>query len=221
MRRPRLPLAGGGSTARTALAAWGFPALVRGARRGRELRVAQRLHRQNLAKRQVKAPKRYVRDSGPPHALLGLRARAEPLESPRGGASWEGSCLDPVRRGLGAAHARPTSGPPTRAPNSACSSSAEAPSRSRGASVTTRWPPRACRRTSRRWSAERRARAGSLHVGAARRGRGAGPRLARARQALSGSGSRRPPAPPAEAGAAGARSSSGASTSRRAPLRDR
>lgn len=56
---------------------------------------------ENIAKRQVKAPKVYVRDSGLLHALLGLRTRAELLDSPRSGASWEGFCLDQVRRVLG------------------------------------------------------------------------------------------------------------------------
>ncbi len=45
---------------------------------------------ENLSKRQVKAPKIYVRDTGLLHALLGLRSRRDLLEHPKLGASWEG-----------------------------------------------------------------------------------------------------------------------------------
>ena len=45
---------------------------------------------ENLAKRQVKAPKVYLRDTGLLHALLGIRT-ADGLERhPKVGASWEG-----------------------------------------------------------------------------------------------------------------------------------
>ena len=51
---------------------------------------------QNLSKRQVKAPKVYVRDSGLLHALLGLRTEKELLGHPKSGASWEGFALEQV-----------------------------------------------------------------------------------------------------------------------------
>lgn len=51
---------------------------------------------ENLRKRQVKAPKVYLRDSGILHALLGLGDR-EGLEAhPKVGASWEGFALETV-----------------------------------------------------------------------------------------------------------------------------
>ncbi|MEM7791203.1 MAG: ATP-binding protein [Verrucomicrobiota bacterium] len=51
---------------------------------------------ENLKKRQVRAPKVYIRDSGVLHALLGI-ANAAGLEShPKLGASWEGFCLEQV-----------------------------------------------------------------------------------------------------------------------------
>ena len=48
----------------------------------------------NLGKRELKAPKVYVRDTGLLHALLGLRTRAELLSHPKLGASWEGFALE-------------------------------------------------------------------------------------------------------------------------------
>jgi predicted AAA+ superfamily ATPase len=51
---------------------------------------------ENIAKRQVKAPKIYVRDSGLLHALLGVRTRATLLGHPKLGASWEGFALEQV-----------------------------------------------------------------------------------------------------------------------------
>jgi len=55
---------------------------------------------QNIAKRQVKAPKVYLRDSGLLHGLLGLPDR-EALEShPVVGASWEGLLLEAVVNAL-------------------------------------------------------------------------------------------------------------------------
>ena len=50
--------------------------------------------RANLAKRQVKAPKVYLRDSGLLHQLLGIRTRKELLSHPKSGASWEGYALE-------------------------------------------------------------------------------------------------------------------------------
>ena len=50
----------------------------------------------NLSKRQVKAPKLYVRDSGLLHQLLGIRTAKELLSHPKVGASWEGFVLEQV-----------------------------------------------------------------------------------------------------------------------------
>jgi predicted AAA+ superfamily ATPase len=50
----------------------------------------------NLNKRQVKAPKVYVRDSGLLHALYGIESAKELLEHPKVGASWEGFVLEQV-----------------------------------------------------------------------------------------------------------------------------
>lgn len=49
---------------------------------------------ENLSKRQVKAPKVYVRDSGLLHALLGIRTDTELLRHPKCGASWEGYAVE-------------------------------------------------------------------------------------------------------------------------------
>jgi len=51
---------------------------------------------ENIAKRQVKAPKIYVRDSGLLHALLALRTRQHLMEHPKYGASWEGFAIEQV-----------------------------------------------------------------------------------------------------------------------------
>lgn len=51
---------------------------------------------ENLRKRQVKAPKVYLRDSGVAHALLGIRDRDELQAHPKLGASWEGFCLEQI-----------------------------------------------------------------------------------------------------------------------------
>ena len=50
----------------------------------------------NLRKRQVKAPKVYLRDSGLLHALLGLASEREMLAHPKTGASWEGFAIETV-----------------------------------------------------------------------------------------------------------------------------
>lgn len=55
---------------------------------------------ENLAKRQVRSPKLYLRDSGLLHALLGLTTEAELLGHPKVGASWEGYALEQVLRAL-------------------------------------------------------------------------------------------------------------------------
>lgn len=52
----------------------------------------------NLGKRQVKAPKVYVRDSGLLHQLLGIEDAAALGRHPKSGASWEGFALDQVLR---------------------------------------------------------------------------------------------------------------------------
>jgi len=61
-----------------------------------KLLVVRQLHpwHENLAKRQVKSPKVYVRDTGLLHALLGIRTEKELLAHPKSGASWEGYVLE-------------------------------------------------------------------------------------------------------------------------------
>jgi predicted AAA+ superfamily ATPase len=49
---------------------------------------------ENLKKRQVKAPKIYLRDSGLLHQLLGFKTVKDMLEHPKNGASWEGYALE-------------------------------------------------------------------------------------------------------------------------------
>jgi uncharacterized protein len=51
---------------------------------------------ENLGKRQVKAPKVYLRDSGLLHSLLNLPDRSSLWMHPRVGASWEGFALEQV-----------------------------------------------------------------------------------------------------------------------------
>lgn len=50
----------------------------------------------NLRKRQVKAPKIYVRDSGVLHQLLGIHTDRDLLTHPKCGASWEGYVIEEV-----------------------------------------------------------------------------------------------------------------------------
>lgn len=57
---------------------------------------------ENIAKRQVKAPKIYIADSGILHGLLNLRRLEDLLAHPKLGASWEGFVLDQIVRRLGA-----------------------------------------------------------------------------------------------------------------------
>ena len=57
---------------------------------------------ENISKRQVKAPKIYIADSGIFHALLNLPARLDVGNHPKEGASWEGFVLGEVIRHLGA-----------------------------------------------------------------------------------------------------------------------
>jgi len=51
---------------------------------------------ENLKKRQVKASKIYLRDTGLLHALLGIRTDREILSHPKAGASWEGYVIEEV-----------------------------------------------------------------------------------------------------------------------------
>jgi hypothetical protein len=55
---------------------------------------------ENIAKRQVKAPKLYFRDSGLLHRLLDLPDETALLGHPKVGASWEGFALEEVLRRL-------------------------------------------------------------------------------------------------------------------------
>ncbi len=56
---------------------------------------------ENLGKRQVKAPKVYLRDSGVLHALLGLPTMAALGSHPKVGASWEGFVIEQILRRTG------------------------------------------------------------------------------------------------------------------------
>src|SRR5262249_53659265 len=58
---------------------------------------------ENVTKRQVKAPKIFLRDSGLLHTLLGIQDRHQLLGHPKSGASWEGFALEQVLRRTGAA----------------------------------------------------------------------------------------------------------------------
>ena len=51
---------------------------------------------ENIGKRQVKAPKIYVRDSGLLHSLLSVRTRKELTGHPKYGASWEGFGVEQI-----------------------------------------------------------------------------------------------------------------------------
>jgi len=55
---------------------------------------------ENLGKRQVKAPKVYVRDSGLLHALLGITDRHGLEHHPKVGASWEGYAVEEVLKAM-------------------------------------------------------------------------------------------------------------------------
>ena len=50
----------------------------------------------NIKKRQVKAPKVYIRDTGVLNSLLGLKTEAEVLRHPICGSSWEGYVIEEV-----------------------------------------------------------------------------------------------------------------------------
>jgi len=55
---------------------------------------------ENLGKRQVKAPKIYIRDSGLLHSLLGINTTRELALHPKVGASWEGYAVEEVIKAL-------------------------------------------------------------------------------------------------------------------------
>jgi uncharacterized protein len=55
---------------------------------------------ENLGKRQVKAPKVFVRDSGLLHSLLGIATRRDLELHPKVGASWEGYAVEEVLKAL-------------------------------------------------------------------------------------------------------------------------
>ena len=54
----------------------------------------------NIKKRQVKAPKVYIRDTGVLNSLLGLKSEAEVLRHPCCGASWEGYVIEEIIRSV-------------------------------------------------------------------------------------------------------------------------
>jgi predicted AAA+ superfamily ATPase len=56
---------------------------------------------ENMAKRQVKSPKVYIRDSGLLHGLLRLSSFQRLEEHPKLGASWEGFAMEEVLRTTG------------------------------------------------------------------------------------------------------------------------
>ncbi|NIQ40072.1 MAG: DUF4143 domain-containing protein [Proteobacteria bacterium] len=56
--------------------------------------------RENISKRQVKAPKVYIADSGLLHTLLNLRTQADLEGHPKVGGSWEGFVLAEIIRRL-------------------------------------------------------------------------------------------------------------------------
>ena len=56
---------------------------------------------ENISKRQVKAPKIYIRDSGILHSLVQLRTLTDLRGHPKFGASWEGFALEQVLGMLG------------------------------------------------------------------------------------------------------------------------
>ncbi len=55
---------------------------------------------ENLKKRQVKAPKVYLRDTGLLHQLLGIRTGHDLFSHPKSGASWEGFVIEETLKKL-------------------------------------------------------------------------------------------------------------------------
>ena len=60
---------------------------------------------EDVAKRQVKAPKVYLRDTGLLHTLLGAPTEPALLAHPKVGASWEGFAIEQTLRALRPANA--------------------------------------------------------------------------------------------------------------------
>lgn len=60
---------------------------------------------ENISKRQVKAPRVYIRDSGLLHRLLGIGSRLDLERHPKLGASWEGMVLEQLLTRFGHASA--------------------------------------------------------------------------------------------------------------------
>ncbi len=80
------------------MAAWGLSPIVSRPHQRAQLRLA-------LGKRQYKAPKVYVRDSGLLHALLAVQSQGDLEGHPKYGASWEGFALEQVLSVTGAEQA--------------------------------------------------------------------------------------------------------------------
>ena len=55
---------------------------------------------ENISKRQVRAPKVYIRDSGLLHALLGIGTRRDLEHHPKVGASWEGYAVEELLKSV-------------------------------------------------------------------------------------------------------------------------
>ncbi|MFM7216325.1 MAG: ATP-binding protein [Verrucomicrobiota bacterium] len=55
---------------------------------------------ENLGKRQVKAPKVYIRDTGLLHSLLGITDERDLEHHPKVGASWEGYAIEEILKAL-------------------------------------------------------------------------------------------------------------------------
>jgi predicted AAA+ superfamily ATPase len=55
---------------------------------------------ENLGKRQVKAPKVYIRDTGLLHALLGITNERDLENHPKVGASWEGYAVEEILKAM-------------------------------------------------------------------------------------------------------------------------
>ncbi len=60
---------------------------------------------ENLGKRQVKAPKLYLRDTGLLHTLLSIEEETDLMGHPKVGASWEGFALEQILRVIDPAEA--------------------------------------------------------------------------------------------------------------------
>lgn len=56
--------------------------------------------KENIKKRQVKAPKIYFRDTGILHSLLRIESEHSLMGYPKVGSSWEGFCIEEIIRGL-------------------------------------------------------------------------------------------------------------------------